>query len=79
MKVSWLWSSFICTLIIAITGIAASSNVYGAVPHRILLDTDVDTDDFFAILYLLKLNRSEFSLEVMNLSSNLKCISTTLK
>nr|GEX73276.1 hypothetical protein [Tanacetum cinerariifolium] len=40
-----------------------SSNVYGDVPHRILLDTDVDTDDFFAILYLLKLNRSEFSLE----------------
>lgn len=33
-------------------------------PHRILLDTDVDTDDFFALLYLLKLNRSEFQLEV---------------
>lgn len=33
-------------------------------PHRILLDTDVDTDDFFAILYLLKLNRLEFELEV---------------
>lgn len=33
-------------------------------PHRILLDTDVDTDDFFALLYLLKLNRSEFELEV---------------
>ena len=33
-------------------------------PRRILLDTDVDTDDFFALLYLLKLNRSEFQLEV---------------
>jgi len=32
--------------------------------HRILLDTDVDTDDVFALLYLLKLNRSEFQLEV---------------
>ncbi|KAL5983992.1 Nucleoside hydrolase 3 [Asimina triloba] len=31
-------------------------------PERILLDTDVDTDDFFALLYLLKLNRSEFDL-----------------
>lgn len=33
--------------------------------RRILLDTDVDTDDFFALLYLLKLNRSEFQVEVM--------------
>lgn len=33
-------------------------------PRRILLDTDVDTDDFFGLLYLLKLNRSEFELEV---------------
>lgn len=33
-------------------------------PHRILLDTDMDTDDFFALLYLLKLNRSEFEVEV---------------
>lgn len=33
-------------------------------PRRILLDTDVDVDDFFALLYLLKLNRSEFKLEV---------------
>ncbi|KAJ6898003.1 hypothetical protein NC652_024735 [Populus alba x Populus x berolinensis] len=34
-------------------------------PRRILLDTDVDTDDFFALLYLLKLNRSEFELEFL--------------
>jgi len=33
-------------------------------PHRILVDTDVDTDDFFALLYLLKLNTSQFKLEV---------------
>lgn len=33
-------------------------------PHRILLDTDVDTDDFFALFYLLKLNQSEFDLQV---------------
>ncbi|KAL1358402.1 nucleoside hydrolase 3 isoform X2 [Arachis hypogaea] len=36
-------------------------------PRRILLDTDVDTDDFFALLYLLKLNRSQFHLEVYDL------------
>lgn len=34
-----------------------------AKPRRILLDTDVDLDDVFALLYLLKLNRSEFQLE----------------
>ncbi|PWA67001.1 inosine-uridine preferring nucleoside hydrolase [Artemisia annua] len=33
---------------------------------RIVLDTDVDTDDFFAMLYLLKLNRSEFDLEIID-------------
>lgn len=33
-------------------------------PQRILLDTDMDTDDFFALLYLLKLNRSELDLQV---------------
>jgi len=42
----------------------ASLNIVEGKPRRILLDTDVDTDDFFALLYLLKLNRSEFLLEV---------------
>ncbi|KAG5628030.1 hypothetical protein H5410_013248 [Solanum commersonii] len=31
--------------------------------NRILLDTDVDTDDFFALFYILKLNRSEIDLK----------------
>ncbi|POO02364.1 Inosine/uridine-preferring nucleoside hydrolase [Trema orientale] len=39
-------------------------------PRRILLDTDVDTDDFFALLYLLKLNRSEFELEGVTINTN---------
>lgn len=39
-------------------------------PHRILFDTDVDTDDLFGLLYILKLNRSEFELEVSS-SSNI--------
>lgn len=42
----------------------------GGKPHRILLDTDVDTDDFFALLYLLKLNRSEFELEAVTINTN---------
>lgn len=32
--------------------------------HDILVDTDMDTDDFFAILYLLKQNKSEINLKV---------------
>lgn len=38
-------------------------------PRRIILDTDVDTDDLFALLYILKLDRSEFHLEVSTLHS----------
>ncbi|KAK8468931.1 hypothetical protein PHAVU_006G159400 [Phaseolus vulgaris] len=38
--------------------------------RRILLDTDVDTDDVFALLYLLKLNRSEFQLEGITINAN---------
>ncbi|KAJ4834108.1 hypothetical protein Tsubulata_039172 [Turnera subulata] len=39
-------------------------------PRRILWDTDVDTDDLFGLLYLLKLNRSEFELEAITISTN---------
>ncbi|KAK8671058.1 hypothetical protein V6N13_037667 [Hibiscus sabdariffa] len=46
-------------------------NAVEAKPFRILLDTDVDTDDFFALLYLLKLNRSEFELEAITISANI--------
>ncbi|KAJ8573791.1 hypothetical protein K7X08_010302 [Anisodus acutangulus] len=37
---------------------------------RILLDTDVDTDDLFALFYLLKLNRSEMDLKAITISAN---------
>ncbi|KAJ8766470.1 hypothetical protein K2173_022529 [Erythroxylum novogranatense] len=39
-------------------------------PHRILLDTDVDTDDLLALLYLLKVDQSEFKLEAVTISAN---------
>lgn len=56
---------------LVISGIAAGGMypVEGQ-PHRILLDTDVDTDDFFALLYLLKLNRSEFDLQAVTINAN---------
>ncbi|WOL01824.1 hypothetical protein Cni_G10541 [Canna indica] len=41
-----------------------------AKPRRILLDTDMDTDDFFAIFYLLKQNRSKFDLQAITISTN---------
>ncbi|KAI3828578.1 hypothetical protein L1987_02682 [Smallanthus sonchifolius] len=64
MKMLWLWSSFLCAMSMAITATARSTS------HRLLLDTDVDTDDLFAILYLLKLNRSEFNLQAITLNTN---------
>ncbi|KAI3469469.1 hypothetical protein Pfo_026132 [Paulownia fortunei] len=59
----------VCILMIRLIGI----NIYcveGGRPHRILLDTDVDTDDLFALLYILKLNRSEFDLQAVTINTN---------
>lgn len=64
MKGLWVWSSLLCGLVMVI----ASSKVHGGTPYRVLLDTDVDTDDFFALLYLLKLNRSQIDLQVLSLT-----------
>ncbi|XP_059632623.1 nucleoside hydrolase 3-like [Cornus florida] len=61
----YIW---IAISIVAIVG--ASLYSVEALPHRILLDTDVDTDDFFALLYLLKLNRSEFDLQAITINTN---------
>ncbi|KAF8719790.1 hypothetical protein HU200_024547 [Digitaria exilis] len=47
-----------------VTVFLVSGGVAEAAPHRILVDTDMDTDDLFALLYLLKQNRSEFDLKV---------------
>ncbi|WCJ23642.1 inosine-uridine preferring nucleoside hydrolase family protein [Euphorbia peplus] len=57
--------SFWMIIVLLITVISVE-----AIPHRILLDTDVDTDDFFALLYLLKLNRSEFELKAITINAN---------
>ncbi|CAJ1962289.1 unnamed protein product [Sphenostylis stenocarpa] len=46
------------------------ANTMEAQHRRILLDTDVDTDDVFALLYLLKLNKSEFQLEGVTINAN---------
>ncbi|KAL6293277.1 hypothetical protein ACE6H2_001419 [Prunus campanulata] len=60
---SWVW------IVIVVVGLLSLQAVEGW-PRRILLDTDVDTDDFFGLLYLLKLNRSEFELEAVTVNAN---------
>ncbi|KAK0601567.1 hypothetical protein LWI29_025370 [Acer saccharum] len=39
-------------------------------PRRILVDSDVDTDDVFALIYLLKQNKSEFELQAITINAN---------
>eukprot|EP01018_Ginkgo_biloba_P007885 Gb_08959 [translate_table: standard] len=41
-----------------------------ALPQQILLDSDIDTDDLFAILYLLKHNQSEINLKAITINAN---------
>lgn len=54
----------LAVLLVSCLGRVIGGDADGRLPHRILLDTDVNSDDIFALLYLLKLNRSEFNLEV---------------
>jgi hypothetical protein len=61
------WLAFV---LIILGTFGVSLNIVEGKARRILLDTDVDTDDFFALLYLLKLNRSEFKLEVSKIKQS---------
>ncbi|KAI3982528.1 hypothetical protein MKX01_031267 [Papaver californicum] len=45
-------------------------SVIEALPKRILLDTDVVTDDIFAPLYLLKLNTAQIDLKAVTISTD---------
>ncbi|XP_039048649.1 uncharacterized protein LOC120189434 isoform X2 [Hibiscus syriacus] len=58
-------------LLLIVQVFGAILNAVEAKPFRILLDTDVATDDFFALFYLLKLNRSEFELEAITINTNI--------
>jgi hypothetical protein len=44
--------------------VIVASGTAEAAPRRILVDTDMDTDDLLALLYIMKQNRSEFELKV---------------
>jgi len=51
-------------VLVAIAVVVSGGTAAEAGPQRILLDTDMDTDDLLALLYILKQNRSEFDLKV---------------
>lgn len=55
---------WVVVVLIMLTTLGVALDNVMAKPRRILLDTDVDLDDVFALIYLLKHNRSEFQLEV---------------
>ncbi|XP_074324153.1 nucleoside hydrolase 3-like [Apium graveolens] len=74
MAFGWTMSMFICCMSIIANG-EANNRDNDAPPgnvklHRILVDTDIDTDDICALLYLLKLNHSEFHLKAITINSN---------
>ncbi|KAJ0609006.1 putative inosine/uridine-preferring nucleoside hydrolase domain, ribonucleoside hydrolase [Helianthus annuus] len=69
MKGLWLWSSLLFALTMVVGG-TSRYNVRGGPSYRLILDTDVDTDDLFALLYLLKSNRSEFNLQAVTINTN---------
>jgi heme A synthase len=54
----------VVAVLLIIEGVIGVAAVVDSEPHRIVVDTDVATDDLFALLYLLKLNTSQFQLEV---------------
>ncbi|CAH8313597.1 unnamed protein product [Eruca vesicaria subsp. sativa] len=67
------WKMFWFLFVIVITILELLGHTLPCVrssPHRILVDTDVDTDDVIALSYLLKLNKSEFDLVGITLSAN---------
>lgn len=65
-----LQRNFLVVVLWIIGVVGAKLYTVDCLPHRILLDTDVDTDDFFALLYLLKQNRSEFEVEAVTINVN---------
>ncbi|CAN6337636.1 unnamed protein product [Urochloa humidicola] len=63
------WSTAAAVLV-AVFFVISGGAAEAAPPHRILVDTDMDTDDLFALLYLLKQNRSEFDLKAVTIDVN---------
>uniref|UniRef100_K3Z3W2 Inosine/uridine-preferring nucleoside hydrolase domain-containing protein n=1 Tax=Setaria italica TaxID=4555 RepID=K3Z3W2_SETIT len=56
--------------VLLFVAVAAAAGVVAAAPRRILVDTDMDTDDVLALLYILKHNRSEFDVKAITINAN---------
>ena len=52
-------------------GDGATTAARAGAPRRILVDTDMDTDDLLALLYILKHSRAEFDVKVGAMSPSL--------
>ncbi|KAM3410418.1 hypothetical protein ACQJBY_002558 [Aegilops geniculata] len=62
------WAAAIALVsLFAVAGVAAAG---APAPRRILVDTDMDTDDLFALLYILKQDRSQFDVKAITISAN---------
>lgn len=59
---SWTAAVALVFLFVAAAGAGA--------PRRILVDTDMDTDDLFALLYILKQDRSKFDVKAITINAN---------
>ncbi|TVU19334.1 hypothetical protein EJB05_35478 [Eragrostis curvula] len=64
------WRTPVSILMVLVAVVIVAGGAAEAAPQRILVDTDMDTDDLFALLYLLKQNRSEFELKAVTISAN---------
>ncbi|XP_073104578.1 nucleoside hydrolase 3 isoform X3 [Elaeis guineensis] len=72
MKIDRMAMRMLCMVValLGFLGLMGSVKMAYAKPWQILLDTDVNTDDLFALFYLLKQNRSEFNLKAITISAN---------
>ncbi|TVU19341.1 hypothetical protein EJB05_35485, partial [Eragrostis curvula] len=60
------WRAAAASILVVVAAVVIVAGGAKAGPQRrqrVLVDTDMDTDDLFALLYILKQNRSEFELK----------------
>ncbi|KAF6995851.1 hypothetical protein CFC21_012279 [Triticum aestivum] len=63
-------AAVVVIMVLAAAVAAGGAATDQAAPQRILLDTDMDTDDLLALMYILKQNRSEFELKAVTINVN---------
>jgi hypothetical protein len=63
----WKTAAVLAAVVAVVVVGAAVAEASPAPARRILLDADMDKDDFFALFYILKQNRAEFELKVVSI------------